>query len=138
MTVTYVSDPVTGATTNVTRAMCGEAVMTGARVLVTAAGVPVPFVESIQIQRITGNRNKPIVDSVDNSMNLSLQTITPPLPCTPFQFHKEYGTVSNTIELLPGSYDITATAVIDGKRQKQTVPFDIDTCGFNPTVTVQF
>ena len=28
--------------------------------------------------------------------------------------------------------------VIDGKRQKQTVPFDIDTCGFNPTITVQF
>jgi hypothetical protein len=112
--------------------------MTGARVLVTSGGVPVPLVESIQIQRITGNRNKPIVDSVDTSMNLPLQTVTPPAPCTPFQFHKEYGAVSNAIELLPGSYDITATAVIDGKRQKQTVPFDIDTCGFNPTITVQF
>ncbi|HXU06248.1 MAG TPA: choice-of-anchor D domain-containing protein [Polyangia bacterium] len=138
LTVTYVSDPITGATTNVTRALCGEAVMTGARVLATAGGVPLPSIEAIQIQRITGNRNKPIVDTVDNSMNLNLQTVTPTPPCQPYQFHKEYGTVSNPIELLPGSYDVTVTAIVAGKRTKQTVSFDIDTCGFNPTITVQF
>jgi hypothetical protein len=138
LTVTYVSDPITGATTTVTRNLCGEGVRTGARVLVTNAGVPVPLVEKMQIQRVTGNRNKPIVDTVDNAMNLPLQTVTPTGPCASFQYHREYGTVSNPIQLLPGSYLITATAVINGKRQNLTVAFDVTTCDFNPNIVVNF
>jgi len=38
--VTYVSDPVAGTTTTVTRTLSGEGVRTGARVLVTSGGVP--------------------------------------------------------------------------------------------------
>ena len=138
LSVTYVSDPITGATTVVTRNLCGEGVRTGARVLVKAGGVPVPSVEKMQIQRITGNRNKPIVDSVDSAMNLPLQTVTPGGSCTAFQYHREYGTVSNPIQLLPGSYVVTATAVVNGKRKSLTVAFDVTTCDFNPTVIVNF
>jgi Abnormal spindle-like microcephaly-assoc'd, ASPM-SPD-2-Hydin len=138
LTVTYVSNPINGATTTVTRSLCGEGVRTGARVLVTNAGVPVPFVEKIQIQRINGNRNKDIVDTVDNAMNLPLVSVTPSLPCMPFQYHREYGTVSNPIQLLPGSYQVTASAIINGKRKSLTVAFNVDTCDFNQTIVVNF
>jgi photosystem II stability/assembly factor-like uncharacterized protein len=138
VSVTYVSDPITGATTTITRNLCGEGVRTGARVLVTAGGVPVPFVEKIRLQRVVGNRNKPIIDTVDSSMNLPLQTVTPGGACGPFKYHKEYGTVSNPIQLVPGSYTVTATAVVNGKRKSLTVTFDVTTCDFNPTVVVAF
>jgi photosystem II stability/assembly factor-like uncharacterized protein len=138
ISVTYVSDPITGATTTITRGLCGEGVRTGARVLVTSGGVPVPLVEKIQIQRMVGNKNKPQVDTVDSSMNLALQTVTPAGSCAPFQYHKEYGTVSNPNQLAPGTYTVTATAVINGKRKNLTVSFDVTTCDFNPTVVVAF
>ena len=138
LTVTYVSDPITGATTMVSRGLCGEGVRTGARVLVANGGIPVPLVEKMQIQRINGNRNKPILDTVDNAMNLPLQTVVPAGPCASFQYHREYGTVSNPIQLLPGSYQVTATAVINGKRKSRTVGFSVDTCDFNPTVVIDF
>jgi C1A family cysteine protease len=138
VTVTYVSEPVTGATTNVTRALCGEGVRTGARVLVTVGGVPMDVVKKIQIQRITSNRNKKIVDTVDVAQNVPLTTVTPGSPCQPFKYHKEYGTVSNPLMLLPGSYKITATVVVNGKNKSQTVAFDLSTCDFNPNIIINF
>src|SRR5882672_5668474 len=138
ISVTYVSDPISGATTTVNRLLCGEGVYTGARVLVMQRGVPVPFVEQIHLQRITGNRNKPILDTQDVSSNLPLVTVIPTAPCGAFQYHKEYGTVSNVIQLLPGSYQVTATAIINGKRKKLSVGFDVSTCDFNQTITVNF
>jgi hypothetical protein len=136
--VTYVSDPISGATTTVSRLLCGEGVYTGARVLVMQAGVPVPFVEQIHLQRITGNRNHPILDTQDVASNLPLVTEIPTAPCGAFQYHREYGTVSNPIQLLPGSYQVTATAIINGKRKKLSVGFDVSTCDFNSTIVVNF
>jgi hypothetical protein len=100
-------------------------------------GVPLPFVEKVQLLRITGNRNKPIVDSVDNAMDLILQSVSPAAPCGGFQYHREYGTVSNPIQLLPGSYQVTVTAVVNKRRRTKTVAFDVTSCDFNPTVVVQ-
>jgi hypothetical protein len=136
LSVTYESDPITHASVQVVRNLCGEGVLTGARVLVTAGGVPVSVVEKLQINRINANRNKDQVDSVDNAMNLPLQTVNPAPPCASFQFHREYGTVSNPIQLLPGSYVLTATAIVNGSRQTLTVAFDVTTCDFNPTIVV--
>lgn len=145
ISVTYVSDPilhalnpVMGLTTVGPRAMCGESVRTGARVLVTAGNVPVAKVEKLQLQRITGNRNRPIVDTVDASMNLDLQSVVQAAPCASFQYHKEYGANSNQIMLLPGSYRVTATVVIGKKRQSKTVAFDVTTCDFNSNITINF
>ncbi len=142
LTVTYVSDPITGATTSVARALCGEGVRTGARVLVRApvGGVPtpMPFVEAIQIQRIVGNRNQDLLDTVDVARDLPLQTVLPAPPCTPFQYHVEYGTVSNPIQLLPGNYRVTATAIVDGKRMKKSIGFSVTTCEFIPTIMIDF
>jgi M6 family metalloprotease-like protein len=138
ITVTYVSDPITGATTSVTRTLCGEGVRTGARVLVEAAGIPLQTVESIKLQRLAGNRNKSIVDTVDISRDLPLITVVPAPPCGPFQYHREYGTVSNPIQLLPGSYTITVTALINRRKVSRTVAFSADTCTFNQTIVVNF
>jgi len=135
---TSVSDPITGATTSVDRALCGEGVQTGARVLVRAAGVPLAAVEQIRLNRVNANRNKPMVDTVDNARDLSLQTVIPAAPCGSYQYHREYGTVSNPIQLLPGSYEVTVTAIVNGRRTRKTVAFDVDTCGFNPSIVVDF
>ena len=138
ISVTYISDPFTGAATTITRSLCGEGVYTGARVLVMQGGVPVPFVERIHLQRINANRNKPILDTQDVAQNLPLVTVVPSSPCGAFQYHREYGTVSNPIQLLPGSYQVTATAKINGKRKTLSVGFDVSTCDFNPTIVVNF
>jgi len=138
ISVTYISDPFTGATTTVTRSLCGEGVYTGARVLVMHGGVPVPFVESIHLRRINANQNRPILDTTDQARDLPLVTVIPTGPCGPFQYHREYGTVSNPIQLLPGSYQVTVAAKINGKRKHLSVGFDVSTCDFNPTIVVNF
>ena len=120
--------------------MCGEGTLTGVRVLVRSAGVAVPVVERLQIQRITSNRNRKIVDTVGTFRDLLVQTWTPQAgtSCLPFLYHFEVGTVGNPTMLAPGSYLVTATAMIGGKRKTQSVAFDVNTCGFNPTVIVEF
>jgi hypothetical protein len=138
ISVTYESDPFTPATADVTRDLCGEGVRTGARVLVTVGGVPVNVVKKIQIQRINSNRNKKIVDTVDVAQNVPLTTETPGSPCQTFQYHREYGTVSNPLMLLPGSYNITATVGVNGKNKSKTVAFDVSTCDFNPNIIINF
>jgi len=134
ITVTYVTDPISGATANIVRRVGGEGVRTGARVLVMHAGIPVPHVERIHLQRINANRNRPRLDTQDNAMNLPLVTVIPAAPVEPFQYHREYGTVSNPIQLLPGAYQVTATAIINGKRRTLVVGFDVQTCDFNALV----
>ncbi len=138
ISVTYITDPITGAATTVTRNLCGEGVYTGARVLVMHGGVPLAQVERIHLQRINANRNKPILDTQDVAQNLPLVTVLPTAPCGPFQYHREYGTVSNPIQLLPGSYQVTASAIINGKHKSLSVGFDVSTCDFNPTIVINF
>jgi hypothetical protein len=92
----------------------------------------------IQLQRVTGNRNHPNVDTVDVAKNLTLQTVLPAALCSPFSFHREYGTAGNPILLAPGTYMVTATATVGGKRKNKTVSFAVSTCDFNPTVIVDF
>jgi hypothetical protein len=138
VSVTYVSDAVTGDTDTITRELCGEAVHTGARVLVTQDGVPVDEVKMIQLRRITANRNKQRLDTVDVARDLTLQTVPASGACDGFQYHREYGTVSNPIQLLPGSYEVTVQVRIGRKMKMKTVGFDVGTCDFNPTITVDF
>lgn len=140
LSVNWLANPIALTTATLTSQMCGEGVRTGARVLVRVGGAPAPVVDRIQIQRITANRNRKIVDTVDTSLNLALQTWTPEAgtACQPFAFHKEYGTVDSPLMLAPGSYTVTATVTIGRKKSSKTVAFDTNTCGFNPTVVIDF
>ncbi|PYN18034.1 MAG: hypothetical protein DMD76_30120, partial [Candidatus Rokuibacteriota bacterium] len=99
LSVTYVTDPISGATATISRDLCGEGVNTGARVIVRAGGVPVGNVEKLQLKRIGPNKNKNALDTLDNAQDVTLQSVTPAAPCAPFQFHREYGTVGNPIQL---------------------------------------
>jgi hypothetical protein len=136
ISVTYEDDPVSHHTTTVTRTLNGEGVRTGARVLVLGNGVPLAKVEKLMIQRITGNRNKNLLNTVDSAMSLPLTTVVPAPPCGPFQYHREYSTVANPIQLLPGSYQITATAYVGTKKYTKAIGFDVSTCTFNPNIVI--
>jgi hypothetical protein len=141
ITVTYESDPITHATTQVMRNLCGEATHTGARVLVTHNGVPLDTVDKIQLSRVNANRNKKGPDNVDTadvSRNVPLSTNPAVGACPEVKFHTEYGAAGNPIQLLPGSYTVTVQTKINGKNQSKTVGFDVSTCDFNPSVVVNF
>lgn len=144
LSVTYVSDSVTGTTTTVDSNLCGEATLTGARVLVTYGGSPVDVVERIQIQRINANRNRrPQLDTVSVLQNVPLKEYIPSgdpeySACRGFRYHSEYGTVGNPLQLLPGVYQVNATIRVNGRRYTKSVGFSVNACDFNPTVVVTF
>ena len=140
VSVTYVDDPILGTTTTVMRDLCGEGATTGVRVLATNNGVPIPTgdVFRIQLQRVTGNRKRRGLISIDNLKDPPLQQIVPALPCVPIQFHGEFGTVDNPVQLLPGFYNLRVTARVDGKRRRKSAGFDLLTCDFNRNVVIDF
>ena len=138
VSVTYVSEPFLNETTTVSRAMCGEGVRTGARILVTHGGLPLDEVFKIRLRRLVGNTNGNRLDTVDNVMNVPLTPVTPDSPCAQFQYHREYGTVSNPIQLATGSYQVTVQTRINGRMKRKTVGFDVSSCDFNPTIVVDF
>lgn len=138
ITVTFVSNPATGSTSTQTRLMCGEGVRTGARVLVTQGGVPMPQVHEIELKRywgVLGFKNE-----VDEAKNVPLQTVTatPGSACASFQFHREYGALTNDGQLRPGVYRLKVEAKIAGHEVSKKVWFSVDTCGFNGTIVVDF
>jgi hypothetical protein len=135
VTVTYESDPITHAMTAVPRAVCGEGTSRGTRVLVTAGGVPLGTVDKIQLNRLGSNRKS---ISVDNVNNATLQTVSQTAPCASFQFQREWGGVSNPIQLTAGDYQITVSATVGGKKKSQTISFNLGTCSFNQNIVVAF
>jgi photosystem II stability/assembly factor-like uncharacterized protein len=131
--VTYISDPILGTRTTLARNLCGEGVFVGARVLVTLGGVPVSTVDRIQLIQVSTNT------VIDNVVNATLKTITPKIAkCTPFQFQREYGTVSDPKALTPGTYQVKVTLTIAGKQQVKTATFNDNSCGFAHPVVVAF
>ena len=136
--VTFVSNPTSGATSTQTRLMCGESVRTGARVLVTQAGVPMAQVHEIELKRLWGFLG--LKKEIDEVKNVSLQTVTatPGTACGGFQFHREWGGASNPDQLPPGIYQLKVEAEIAGHEVRKKVYFSVDTCGFNGTIVVDF
>jgi hypothetical protein len=131
--VTYISDPILNTKTTVDKNLCGEGVFVGARVLVTLGGVPVSSVDRIQLIQVSTNT------VIDNVFNAKLKTITPTIAtCSPFQFQREYGTVSDPKPLAPGSYQVRVTLTVAGKQLVKTVTFNDNTCGFAHPVVVAF
>ncbi len=135
VTVTYEDDPITHHQTSVPRNLCGEGTSRGARVLVTAGGVPLASVDKIQLHRLNSNRKSISVDNVNNAL---LQTVTQSPPCASFQFQREWGGVTNPIQLTAGDYQITVTATVNGKKVSKTVSFTLGTCSFNQNIVVAF
>lgn len=139
VTVTFVSDPGTGTTSTQTSNLCGEGVRTGARVLVTQGGVPMPQVHEIELKRFHGGVFG-FDKEVDEVKNVTLQTVTPTpgTACAALQFHREYGAVTNPEQLVPGVYQLKVEAIIAGHEERKKTWFKVDTCGFNGTIVVDF
>lgn len=135
VTVTYEDDPITHHTTAVPRNLCGEGASRGARVLVTAGGVPLASVDDIQLHRLGSNRK---AISIDDVKNAPLQTVTQAAPCASFQFQREWGGVTNPIQLTAGDYQVTVSARVNGRKASKTVSFTLGTCDFNQNIVVPF
>ena len=139
VTVTFVSDPTSGATSTQTSQLCGEGVRTGARVLVTEGGVPMAKVHEIELKRLHGGwfGFAKEVNEVKNAL-LQAVTATPGTACASFQFHKEYGAATEPEQLVPGVYQLKVEAIIAGKEVRKKTWFQVGTCGFNGTIVVDF
>ena len=59
-------------------------------------------------------------------------------PNTPFQYHREYGAASNPTGIVPGNYELTVQAKVNGHNVSKTVFFNVDTCDFNQNILVDF
>ena len=140
LTVNYLGDQAAMTPASLVRNACGEGVRTGARITVRQNGAPVALVEKLMIQHVVANRNGKgtSVDSQEVLQAVPLAMVTPDAPCTPFSYHREYGTVSNPNQLLTGNYLVTATIADGKKKYTKTVSFSVDTCDFNPQVFVDF
>ena len=77
---------------------------------------------------------------VDEAKNVALQTVTatPGSACANFQFHREWGGISNPEQLAPGVYKLKVEVKIGGHEVSKTIWFNVDTCGFNGTIVVDF
>jgi hypothetical protein len=138
--VTFVNDPITGATSTDQVPFCGEAVLRGVRVLVTLGGVPVSTpVRRIRLQWALGPQQpNPHFITVQAIKNASLQTVTGTPPCASFQFHAEFGGVSNPLQLKLGTYRIKVALKVGNKTKHQIVRFTMDQCSFTPNIVVAF
>ena len=119
--VTFVNDPITGTTSTDQVPFCGEAVHRGLRVLVTLGGVPVPTVESIELQSAFGPQ-QPNGDwfTKETIEHAALQTITGTAPCPSFQFHTEFGGISNPRSLKAGTYRVRVRLKIGKKTRPRS------------------
>ena len=95
-------------------------------------------VHEIELKRLGGLFG--FAKEVDEVKNAPLQTIaaTPGTACGLIQFHREYGAVTNPEQLRPGRYQLKVEAKIAGHEVRKKVWFNVDTCGFNGTIVVDF
>ena len=96
-------------------------------------------VHEIELKRVKG-RLFGFDKEVDEVKNAPLQTVTPGAgtACAAFQFHREYGAITNPTQLRPGLYQLKVEAKIAGKEVHKKIFFNVPTCGFNGTIVVDF
>jgi photosystem II stability/assembly factor-like uncharacterized protein len=136
---TYVNDPITGATTTTEVPFCGEAVHRGVRVLVTLGGVAVSTVKNISLQDAFGPEQPQGNDyTIQTIKNAPLQMVTGVAPCPSFQFHAEFGGVSNPRQLKLGVYRVKVYLKVGKKTKHKVVRFTMDECSFTPNIVVAF
>ena len=95
-------------------------------------------VHEIELKRFGGEFG--FAKETDEVKNVPLQTVTatPGTACASFQFHREYGSVSDPTQLVPGVYQLKVEAIIAGKEERKTIWFSVDTCGFDGTIVIDF
>jgi hypothetical protein len=135
--VTFVNDPITGATTTTHVPFCGEGVRRGMRVLVTQGGVPVSTVKQILLQ-IAFGPEQPNGDfhTLRTIKHAALQTVVGVAPCPSFMFHQEFGGSSDTFQLKDGTYRVKV--FLAHVKKPVVVRVNMDQCTFTKDVLVAF
>jgi hypothetical protein len=137
--VTYVNDPITGATTTTSVPFCGEGVRRGLRVLVTEGGVPVTgTVKRIELQEAFAPAQQFGIFTIRTIKNATLQTVTGTAPCPTFSYHGDFGDLGNPYQLKDGTYRIKVELKVGGKLKTKVVRVVMDECTFTPNVIVAF
>jgi hypothetical protein len=136
--VTFEDDPITHTTTTLNVPFCGEGVHRGLRVLVTQGGVEVSKVKLIELQNAFGPEQKGGILTVRSVKNALLQTVAPSFPCPGFDFHAEFGGITNPYQLKDGTYRIRATIKVGNKTKHKIVRTVVDPCTFTSQITVAF
>ncbi|MBL8859758.1 MAG: S8 family serine peptidase [Planctomycetes bacterium] len=135
--VRYQSDnPAIGNDTTIMRTFCGEGVKTGARVVIRHNGVAVPLVDRITLYKVESMGPPLLLTSVESVINLPLVNVPATPPCPAFEFHREWGGISNPIQLVPGNYLIEARATINGQQQLHKLEFTVGVCDFLPDLVI--
>jgi hypothetical protein len=135
---TFVNDPILGTVSTVHVPFCGEAVNRGLRVLVTSGGVPAGKVKLIELQNAFGPEQHGGIFGIRRFKNALLQTVSGTAPCPSFQFHAEWGGVSNAFQLKMGTYRVKVQLKIGKTLKTKIVRVTIGECTFNPAVVVAF
>ena len=138
--VPWVNDPILHTTTTQSVPLCGEATGRGVRVLVTNGGVPVATVRKVTLYYVNqfGFQEPPAI-LIQRKVNLPLATVTGTAPCPTFQYHYEFGTVSNETRVLkPGNYLMIVTIVSGGHVKTKSVKVNLNTCDFDKNIVVAF
>ena len=136
--VEYQTDvPMIGVATAVTFPLCGEGVLTGARVLVQHNGVPVANVQRLVLNRIQSFGPPLLFTPVEVRTNLPPQVVAASPPCPGFTFHHEWGGITNPIQLQPGDYLIQAEFLVNGQLQILKHIFHVDECTFLADIVME-
>ncbi|MBL8862443.1 MAG: S8 family serine peptidase [Planctomycetes bacterium] len=135
LNVQYQTDQgVLGADTTLNFPLVGEGVKTGARVLITNNGVPVPLAERITLFRIIAPYPLQL-EHIQTNNNVPLFTEPGLPPCPGFDFSREWGAATNpNILLVPGEYLIEARVFANGQNHLLKQRFTVGICDFIPDV----
>jgi hypothetical protein len=136
--VTYVNDPITGATTTNHVPFCGEGVRRGLRVLVTEGGVPVPVVKRIFLQEAFAPGQQFGIFTIRTLKNAALQTVTGTAPCPSFEYQGDFGDLGNPYQLKNGTYRVKVQIKVGKKLETKVARVVLDRCSFTPDVVVAF
>jgi hypothetical protein len=137
--VVYQSDtPNLGDDTMITRTFCGEGVKTGARVVLKHNGVPIPQADRIILWKVESLGPPLQLTTIDVAINKPLVNVPATPPCPAFSFHREWGGITNPIQLTPGDYLIEARATINGSQEIYKLNFTVGVCDFLPDLVINF
>ena len=136
--VTFVNDPITGATATTHVPFCGEGVRRGVRVLVTQGGVPVPVVKRIFLQNAFTPEQQTGQGTIKILKNVALQAIPASGACPMLEFQGEFGGVSDPYQLKDGGYRIKVQIKVGKKIKTKVVRATVDVCTFSPNILVAF
>lgn len=137
--VVYQSDtPMLGDDTMITRTFCGEGVKTGARLVLKRNGVALPLADRITLYKIESLGPPLSLTSIESVTNKPLINVPATPPCPAFSFHREWGGITNPIQLPPGDYLIEARATINGSQEIYKLNFTVGVCDFLPDLVINF